>query len=202
MENSHSRIAKRALIVEFFSISWMLVEFMVGFFAGLKAHSILLIAFGLDSVLEVIAGSILVWRLQKEFNGEDATSIKIAEERAGKLVNWILVLLSIYIVINSVFDIVTRETSDSSMGGILISVASLIIMPILIVMKRKLGHQLRSEALIEESMCNVTCAYLAATVLIGIVLTQLFGLWWAESIAALGVAFLIAKEAIPELREG
>ncbi|MBW1605041.1 cation transporter [Lactobacillus sp. Sy-1] len=199
MENNNSRIAKKALVVEMFSISWMLVEFLVGFIAGIKAHSILLIAFGLDSILEVIAGSILIWRLRKEFNGNNVTGIKRAEEQAEKLINWILVLLSIYIVANSIFNLVTRETSDRSTSGIIISIASLIIMPILIVLKRRLGHQLNSEALIEESMCNVTCAALAATVLIGIVLTQLFNLWWAESVAALGVAFLIAKEAVPEL---
>ncbi|MBW1606322.1 cation transporter [Lactobacillus sp. Sy-1] len=200
MEN-RIRLGRKAVHVEVFSNFWMAMEFIVAIIAGIKSHSVLLIAFGLDSALELVSGCILIWRLNLEFNGAETSKVDIAEKRAERFINWILILLVAYILISSIYNLWTHEVPDSSTSGLLISFGSIIVMPILMFLKRKLGKKLNSHALVEDSICNFTCFALALTVLIGLFFNQFFGFWWAESVASLFVAALIAKEAIGELRE-
>ncbi|TPR26485.1 cation transporter [Apilactobacillus micheneri] len=190
MENN---TLSKSINIEYLSTLWMLVEFIVALYSGIMAKSILLIAFGLDSLLEIIAGSILIWRLKKESNG---ANIEKAEKITSRLVGWILILLSIYVTITSLFNLFGHGVADDSLSGIIIAILSLLIMPFFIIKKRRYGKTLKSGALIEDSYCNVTCAYIAGTVLIGMVLNALFGLWWADSVAALVLVYFIFTEGL------
>jgi divalent metal cation (Fe/Co/Zn/Cd) transporter len=201
MVNNPSLI-NRSLKIEYFSTAWMAFEFAVGFYSGITAGSILLIAFGLDSFLEIISGSTLIWRLKKEANHASNEEIQKAEKRSSLIVGTILLLLSVYVIFVSVFNLITHNTADTSLSGMMIAIASVILMPILTVKKRRLGKEIHSDALIEDGMCNITCAYMAATVLIGVVLTALFNLWWIDSVAALVLIYFIASEGIESLQNG
>lgn len=193
MENN---TLSKSINIEYLSTSWMLVEFIVALYSGIMAKSILLIAFGLDSLLEIIAGSILIWRLKKEANGADIEITEKAEKITSRLVGWILILLSIYVTITSLLNLFGHGVADNSISGIIIAILSLLIMPFFIIKKRRYGKVLKSNALIEDSYCNVTCAYIAGTVLVGMILNSLFGLWWSDSVAALVLVYFIFTEGL------
>lgn len=191
-----------AIRVEYFSTGWMAFEFLIGFWSGFQAGSILLIAFGLDSFLEIISGATLIWRLKTERNGASASAVARAEQRSSLMVGCVLLLLSLYVIGVSGFNLVTHAAAESSVSGIGIAIASIIVMPFLTLRKRHLGHKLNSPALIEDGMCNITCAYMAATVLIGSLLTWLFNWWWADSVAALILVYFVASEGWEALQTG
>ncbi|GHP13652.1 membrane protein [Lentilactobacillus fungorum] len=193
--NSQSQsLVGRGLRTEYFSTGWMAFEFMIGLYSGLKAGSILLIAFGLDSFLEIISGSTLIWRLKKEGRGASQSVINRAERRSSLIVGSILLLLAMYVIAVSLYNLLTHQAAEPSLSGMAIAMASVILMPILTLKKRSLGNALHSNALVEDGMCNITCAYMAATVLAGAVLVALFNWWWADSLAALVLVYFIGSE--------
>ncbi|KRK83527.1 hypothetical protein FC78_GL001484 [Companilactobacillus bobalius DSM 19674] len=193
---------KKSLQIEYLSTIWMAFEFIVGFYSGIKAGSILLIAFGLDSFLEIISGSTLIWRLKKEFNNDSVEQIENAERKSSLIVGSVLLLLSAYVVAVSFFNLITHQAADTSISGISIAIASVLLMPFFTFKKRSLGKSISSDALIEDGMCNITCAYMAGTVLLGAILTALFGLWWVDSIAALVLVYFIANEGLESFKNG
>ncbi|MQS88209.1 cation transporter [Companilactobacillus mishanensis] len=199
---NNTELTKQGLTTEYFSLAWMIFEFAVGFSSGLAAGSILLIAFGLDSFLEIISGSTLIWRLRKEANGAPSAEILNAEKRSSLIVGTILILLGIYVTGVSLFNLFAHSAADTSVSGISIAIASVILMPILAVRKRHIGKAMNSDALVEDGMCNITCAYMAGTVLIGSLLTALFNLWWVDSVAALVLVYFIVSEGIESLQNG
>lgn len=194
MENNNT--LGKSIKIEYLSTLWMLIEFIVALYSGIMSKSILLIAFGLDSLLEIIAGSILIWRLKKEANGANGKTIEKIEKITSRLVGWILILLSIYVTITSLFNLFGHGVADDSISGIIIAILSLLIMPFFIIKKRRYGKILTSGALIEDSYCNVTCAYIAGTVLVGMILNSLFGLWWSDSVASLVLVYFIFTEGL------
>lgn len=203
MTSAKQQAFRRGLHLEYFSTAWMTFEFLVGFTSGVKAGSILLIAFGLDSFLEIISGSTLIWRLRKSVTGTASDAeIARAEQRSSLIVGTVLLLLSLYVIGVSVYNLATHQLADTSWSGIAIAVASVILMPLLTVGKRKIGHQIESPALIEDGMCNITCAYMAGTVLVGAILTAAFGWWWADSVAALVLVYFIASEGWEAFQNG
>lgn len=193
---------RRGIRTEIFSTGWMAFEFLVALYSGITAGSILLVAFGLDSCLEIIAGGTLIWRLRKEARGASAATIQRAERRSSLIVGTVLVLLALYVVGVSVVNLVTHQTAEASWSGLAIAGASVVLMPLLTLRKRALGRQLHSAALMEDGMCNITCAYMAGTVLVGALLTLLFNWWWADSVAALVLVYFIASEGWEALQTG
>lgn len=193
------KLARLGINVELFSIAWMILEFTVGFISGIKAHSLLLVAFGLDSLIEIISGSALLWRLYEETRRTQDEIVRV-ERRASHIVGWCLMALAAYIVITSVYDLLQHNGADGSVSGTLMSLASLICMPILMVLKLRIANHIHSGALKEDAMCNLTCAYTAAAVLIGSVLTLAFGWWWADSAFALLLVYFVVKEGLEGIR--
>lgn len=118
------------------------------------------------------------------------------------MVGSVLLLLSLYVVGVSGFNLVTHAAAESSFSGIGIAIASVLLMPILTLKKRHLGQKLASAALVEDGMCNITCAYMAATVLLGSLLTWLLNWWWADSVAALILVYFVASEGWESLQTG
>lgn len=190
------KLLARGIQLEVISIAWMALEFVLGVSAGLQAGSILLIAFGLDALLEVIAGGVLIWRLRAEYDGADNERVLTVERRASKIVKAILLLLATYVIVTSVINLVQHEVPGESGIGLVVAIASVVLMPVMTTMKRRLGAQIGSEALCEDAMCNVACAVLAALVLLGMLLTALFGLWWADAVAAVIFAIYIGREGL------
>jgi divalent metal cation (Fe/Co/Zn/Cd) transporter len=162
---------------------------------------VLLTAFGVDSLIELVSGSILLWRLSTENRGGDLGSVKRAEHRAAWVVAASLSLLCAYVLISSVYLLLIHAKPESSLVGIAISMAALLVMPWLAVSKRRISKRINSAALAGDAANSLTCAYMAATVLAGLLLNALFGLWWVEYFAALGFLVWLVKETLEVFAE-
>jgi divalent metal cation (Fe/Co/Zn/Cd) transporter len=183
--------------IEIVTVAWMTVEAVIGITAGILAHSVLLTAFGIDSVIELISGGALLWRLNTEARGRSLERVQRAENRAAWIAGIGLGALCLYIVVTSGLSLWLNNHPDSSGVGIGLAIAALILMPVLVWHKRRIAARIDSPALRADAVCSLTCAYMAATLLVGLGLTVLFGWWWADALAAVALLYWI----IPEGRE-
>jgi divalent metal cation (Fe/Co/Zn/Cd) transporter len=205
METDLSADVRQGVRIEVITVIWMVIEMAVSILAGITSGSALLIAFGLDSLIELVSGSILLWRLQVENQGGDVERVERAEQRAAWVVAVGLALLCVYVLVTAAYELLTHSQPESSPAGIGISAAALVIMPYLAVSKRRIAQRIHSDALRGDAANSITCAYMAGTVLAGLVLNSLFGWWWVESVAALLFLFWLVREtreAFEEAREG
>jgi divalent metal cation (Fe/Co/Zn/Cd) transporter len=191
--------------VEVFTVIWMIIEAVVSLGAGIVAGSILLTAFGLDSVIELISGSVLLWRLSVEAGGGDTERAERVERSATWIVAVTLALLCLYVLVFSIYGLATQSKPETSPVGIGIALAAMVIMPWLGLTKRHIAARIDSDAMRGDAAESFTCGYMAATVLAGLVLTALVGWWWAEDVAALTFLVWLSREtweAFEEAREG
>jgi divalent metal cation (Fe/Co/Zn/Cd) transporter len=187
--------------IEIFTVIWMVVEAAVSIVAGILASSALLTAFGLDSVIELISGAILLWRLLVEARGEDAEHIEQAERRAAWVVSVALALLCLYVLATAILGLVLRSRPEGSPLGIAISAAAVLVMPWLWFTKRRIATRISSGALRGDAASSLTCGYMAGAVLVGVLLNALFHWWWAEDVAALVFLFFLVAETREALEE-
>jgi divalent metal cation (Fe/Co/Zn/Cd) transporter len=180
--------------IEIFTVIWMVVEAAVSIGAGILAGSALLTAFGLDSVIELVSGAILLWRLLIEARGEDAEHIEQAERRAAWVVSVALALLCLYVLVTAILGLVLRSHPEGSPLGIAISAAAVLVMPWLWFTKRRIATRISSGALGGDAASSLTCGYMAGAVLVGVLLNALFHWWWAEDVAALVFLFFLIAE--------
>lgn len=187
----------RGMSLEYLTVAWNLLEAAVALVTGAVAGSIALLGFGLDSLIEMSSGGILLWRLRADHDEKRREQI---ERRALKLVGLSLLLLAAYVVAESVVSLVRRETPEKSLPGVALAVASLIVMPLLARAKRRVASSLGSSALQADSRQTDICAYLSAVLLLGLLLNAAFGWWWADPLAGLVMVPLIAYEGSEALR--
>jgi divalent metal cation (Fe/Co/Zn/Cd) transporter len=191
--------------VEVATIAWMVLEAVIAIGAGVVAHSVLLTAFGIDSVIELVSGGALLWRLSTEARGGSLERVERAENRAAWIAGIGLVLLCVYILGTSALGLWLHNDPDRSVVGIGLAVAAIAYMPYLVWRKRDIAARIGSAALRADAACSLTCAYMAGTLLLGLVLTGLLGWWWADSVAALALLLFIvpeAREALEGARAG
>ncbi len=196
----NKRLQRKALLLEYFTVGYNILEGVVSVVAGLLAGSIALVGFGLDSAIESISGGVLIWRLKAHGTISEKEEERI-EKRAVKLVGYSFFILGGYVLIESVRKLYYAEAPEPSMLGIIIAVLSLIIMPVLASAKLKIGKEAQSKSLVADSKQTYICAMLSAALLVGLLLNYLFGLWWADPAAALVIVALIFKEGFEALRE-
>lgn len=194
-------MVKKGIYIEVASIIWMIVEAGVAISAGLIAHSLSLVAFGADSIIELIAGVVLLWRLQIEASGASLERVKSAEKTASWVVGVALILLAIYIVVGAIYKLWTHQSAESSSIGIGLAVVSTVLMLYLSRTKKRIGGEIGSNALKADGSCSIVCAYMAITVLIGSALTALFGWWWIDSIISFWLTYFVVKEGIEAIQE-
>ncbi|MCO7126506.1 cation transporter [Sporolactobacillus shoreicorticis] len=195
MNNDNLRLINKGIQIESLSIAWMAVEFFVALVSGVLAHSLLLVALGLDSLIELISGAFLLWRLQTEKKQSDnEEKVARAERIASYVVGTALMLLAVFVIFSSIYRLITRQSAEASVLGIALVIGSCVLMPVLMIAKKRIGQAIGSDALIEDGMCNLVCAYMAFTVLIGAGFTALVNWWWADSVAALVLVFFIVSE--------
>ena len=183
------RRAGLARLLSWLSLAYMAAEGAIAVAAAIIAGSVALLGFGLDSVIEGLASIIIVWR----FTGTRTLS-ETAERRAQKAVAVTFFLLAPYIAIDAIHSLITAEHAKTSWLGIGLSIASLIVMPLLGLAKKRIGARLGSGATAGEGVQNILCAYLAAAVLAGLLANTAFGLWWLDPVIALGIAALAVHE--------
>jgi divalent metal cation (Fe/Co/Zn/Cd) transporter len=181
----------------------MAAEAVLAIGAGLAARSVLLTAFGFDSVIELLSGVTLLWRLTSE--GRGSPRMEAIERRATVISAALLVLLTAYLVVVGVGGLIAHLHPSGSALGVVVSAAAVIAMPILAWRKRKANALIGSAALRADIAETITCAYMAAATLVGAGLNLLLGLWWAEYLAALALLVFIVietREAIEAARGG
>jgi divalent metal cation (Fe/Co/Zn/Cd) transporter len=191
--------------IELVTIVWMVIEASVALSVGFATRSVSLQGFGLDSIVELIAGGILLWRLLIEQRGGSTERIEVAERRASWVTAISLFALAVYIVGDSAFAFVTRTQPEASWWGVGLALAAAIIMPLLWQGKLRVAKRIGSFALKADAACSVTCAYMSLTLLAGLLLNRLFGWWWADPLAALALVYFLVqegREALHEARTG
>jgi divalent metal cation (Fe/Co/Zn/Cd) transporter len=191
--------------IEIVTVAWMTIEAVVAIAAGFLARSVLLTAFGFDSVVELVSGGALLWRLATEAHGGSLARVERAENRAAWIAGIGLVLLCVYIAATSALSLWSHNHPSRSLVGIGLAVCAVLLMPILVWQKRRIADRINSPALRADAACSLTCAYMAATLLAGLALTALFGWWWADALAALALLYWIvpeAREALEGARAG
>jgi divalent metal cation (Fe/Co/Zn/Cd) transporter len=183
------RLVGRVLRLSWLSLAWMLMEGAVAIAAAIVSGSVALLGFGIDSAIEGLASTIVIWR----FSGARRLSAE-AEHRARRLVAISFFLLAPYIAQDAVRALLAGTHASTSWVGIGLSIASLLVMPLLGRAKQTLGARLGSASTAGEGAQNLVCAYLAAGVLVGLLANTMFGWWWLDPVIALAIAVLALHE--------
>ena len=191
--------------IELVTILWMTMEASIAISVGFATRSVSLQGFGIDSIVELVAGGILLWRLLVEQRGGSVVRVEGAERRASWVTAISLFALAVYIVGASALTFLTQTRPESSWWGIGLAVAAAVVMPLLWQGKLRVAKQIGSAALKADAACSVTCAYMSLTLLVGLGLNRLFGWWWADPLAALVLVYFLVqegREALHEARTG
>ena len=186
-DTSQKYLFQRGLWLEYFTIGWNIVEGVVALSAGIVAGSSALVAFGVDSSIEVISATALLWRLHRAGPQATAKAHGHAERRALYIVASTFYLLAAYVAFDGISSLVAHKVPDRSTVGLVLSVLSLLIMPALAYAKQKTGQKLGSRALQADAVETWVCAYLSLALLLGLGLYHTFSWWWADSVAALAM---------------
>jgi divalent metal cation (Fe/Co/Zn/Cd) transporter len=190
-------LAQRGQRLEYFTLGWNSLEAVGALISGILAGSVALVGFGLDSVIEVVSGAALLWRLHRDID-------KRQREKAERFALWIVggcfISLATYVTFDSLRSLFLRKSPEHSLAGIVVAIAAMVVMPVLGRAKRDVARQLGSAAMHSDARQADFCTYLSAILLGGLVLNVWLGWWWADPLAALVMVPLIAKEGIGALR--
>ncbi len=190
-------VARRGKNLEYFTIAWNTLEGLIAVIAGALAGSISLVGFGIDSLIEVTSGSVLLWRMVVD---ADLESRERSEKLSLRIVGVCFLALAAYVGYESISDLVTRKAPEHSIAGIILACVSLVVMPLLSRAKKKVATELRSSAMHADAKQTDFCVYLSAILLIGLLLNTALGWWWADPAAALIMVPLIAKEGVEAMK--
>ena len=193
------KLSRKALLLSCFTVGYNVLEGVVSIIVGELAGSIALVGFGLDSFVESLSGGVMIWRFRKhgKLSEEEEENI---ERKAEKFVGYSFFVLAIYVLYESINKLVSQETADPSLFGIVIAIVSLIVMPILFYQKYKIGKALGSRSLIADSKETLACMFLSFALLVGLGANYLFNLWQADPIVGLIIVIFLVKEGIETLR--
>ncbi|HEX8961969.1 MAG TPA: cation transporter [Rhodocyclaceae bacterium] len=186
-----------ALRLEAWSIAWMVVEAAVSLWAGLAAGSLLLIAFGVDSVIELVSACVLYLRLRHEFRGdhESVEALEALERKTGRIAGYLLVALAAYVAAEGAWGLTRGHEASSSVAGLAVAVIAAIGMPFLAKAKIRAADRIGSAALRADAMETFTCGYLSWVLLGGLAANALLHWWWLDAAASLLIVPLLLKEA-------
>jgi divalent metal cation (Fe/Co/Zn/Cd) transporter len=184
---------ERGRRLEYITIAWNSTEALVSLIAGTIAGSVSLVGFGVDSLIEVVSGTALVWRLHHQ---PDDLRREQAERLTLKIVACCFLALAAYIFFDAASALMKHGAPQKSLPGIVIAAMAVVVMPFLGRAKRKVAAEIHSEAMNADARQADFCAYLSAILLVGLLLNAFLGWWWADPVAALIMVPIIAKEAV------
>lgn len=187
------KLYKKGLYLEYFTVGYNVAEAVVSIVFGHIANSIALIGFGLDSVVESLSGTVLIWRLRQHGKVSEEKEDAV-EKKATKFVAITFFVLGLYVLFQSVKKLLVKEIPDPSLPGIIIAIASLGIMPILAWQKFDVGKQIQSQALLADSKETLACFFLSAALLLGLGSNYVFGFWQADPIVGLIIVVFLFRE--------
>ena len=181
-----SSLLKRGLYLEYVTLAWNVVGAGIIIVAAFEARSVALAGFGLDSLIEIFASTIVVWQLKSI--GQDR------ERTALRLIGAAFFALALYVLAQAAFTLLTGAHPGQSPGGIAWLAATLVVMLLLAWGKLATGRQLANPVLLTEARVTLIDGILAAAVLVGLLLNVLFGWWWADPLAGLVIVYYGFKE--------
>jgi divalent metal cation (Fe/Co/Zn/Cd) transporter len=195
---SDSALRKRALVFVWIGEIWNVFEGTVAIWAALLAGSVALLAFGLDSIIELFAGAVMIWRFSKERKDkEDKT-----ERTALRLIGLTFFLLSAFIIFQSLATLLSYFAQPSeSLVGIFVTISSAVLMTVLFFYKNRIAKQIGSRALRAEAYQSLICDLQDLVVLVGLGLNGIFGWWWADPLMALALVPFLIKEGLESFEE-
>jgi divalent metal cation (Fe/Co/Zn/Cd) transporter len=191
-DRTRTHLVRRAKLLARLGLAWHTIEAAIAVGAGIAAGSVALIGFGADSVVESLAGLVLLWRF-----GEKRDSSEAAERRAYRLIGVSFYVIACYVAVEAVRLLIGGSHPEVSWIGIGLAAVTLATMPPLAIAKSRVAEQLGSPATRAEGRQNMLCAYLSGALLVGLGANALGGWWWADPVTAL----LIAAVAVREGRE-
>lgn len=171
------------------TIAYNVIEAVIALTEGARVSSAALIGFGLDSVIEVSSAAAVAW----QFAGRDPES---REQIALRIIAFSFFGLALYVTVDAMRSLFGIGEARHSTVGIALAATSLVVMPVLSLAQRRAGRELGSASAVADSKQTLLCTYLSAILLVGLLLNSLFGLWWADPIAAFGIAVIAVKEGI------
>ncbi|SDY85622.1 Cation efflux family protein [Modestobacter sp. DSM 44400] len=188
-----TRLGRRAQVLAGASVTYNVVEAVIAVTAGLTAGSVALVGFGLDSVVEVSSGLIILWQFRNRLP-------ETREQQALRLMAFSFFALAAYVTVESLRSLIFGSEPEPSPVGIGLAIASLVIMPFLSWAQRRTGRALASDTVVADSTQTLLCTYLSAVLLVGLVLNATLGWGWADPIAGLIIAAVAAKEGVEAWR--
>lgn len=192
---------KRALLLSYFTVIYNVLEGAVSILAGLLAGgSIALVGFGLDSFVESLSGTVMIWRFRKrgKISGEEEEK---AERKAVKLIAYTFFILGAYILYESIKKLYFSVPPEPSLLGIIIAIISIIVMPVLFYTKYRTGKAIGSRSLVADSKETLACMFLSAALLIGLGLNYLYGIWQADPVVGLVIVAFLVREGYKTVTE-
>ena len=171
----------------------MVIEAGLAIWSGYVARSVTLIAFGLDSVIELISAVILLWRLTVELRHGQEFS-ETVEQRASKIGGALLFALAAYVVIAAAWSLWAQRSQEFSIPGLFVALAAIPIMYFLAKRKIAIAEQIGSRALRADAIESITCGWLSFMVVLGLTAQYLTGAWWIDAVTSLGIVWFLVKE--------
>ena len=180
------------------TMAYNAVEASLAVWSGIVAGSVALVGFGLDSVIEFAAAGVLLWRLRLETKGADPERVEHTERSVLRFVGGTFIALALYVAVQASWTLWTQDAPEESLIGIVLAIASLVIMPLVAWGKLRAAREVGSAALRAEAKETLACSYLSFALLLGLAANASLGWWWADPVAALVMVPWLVKEG----REG
>ncbi len=193
-DRNRPALIREAFRLEWLSVAWMLVEAVVAIGSGIAAGSLVLLAFGLDSVIELISAGVLIRRLSVELRHGREFSER-AERLASRIGGLLLYALAAYVVLSAAWSFRTREGAEFSVAGLAVSALAIPIMRYLARRKMALAERLGSRAMRADAMESITCGWLSLVVVVSLAVRASVGAWWIDPVGSLAIVWFLIREA-------
>jgi divalent metal cation (Fe/Co/Zn/Cd) transporter len=191
--DKRAALVREAFRLEWFTIGWMTVEAGVSIWAGVTAGSLVLLAFGLDSVIELASAGILMWRLSLELRHGQRSSER-AERKASRIGGALLFVLATYVTTAAVWHLYNRTGEEFSWPGFTVALIAIPAMRNLARRKIAIAEKIESRALRTDAMEAVTCGWLSLVVVVSLAAQWLIGAWWIDGVGSLVIVYFLVKE--------
>ena len=186
-------LIRRAFRLEYATVAWMMVEAAVAIWSGMQAASVCLLAFGIDSLIELASAGVLIWRLTVELRHGQAFA-ESAERTASRIAGGLLFALAAYVVTAAGWKLWTQTGETFSWPGLVVTMLAMPLMYVLARRKIAVAEALGSRAMRADAMESVTCGWLSLVVVVGLVAEGLTGAWWVDAVTSLGIVWFLVKE--------
>lgn len=186
-------LVRHAFRLEYATVAWMLIEAAVAIWSGVEAASVSLLAFGVDSLIELASATVLIWRLTVELRRGQVFA-ESAEHAASRIAGGLLLVLAAYVVAAAGWKLWTRTGQTFSWPGFVVALLAMPVMAVLARRKIAIAEALGSRAMRADAMESVTCGWLSLVVVVGLVAEGLTSAWWIDAVTSLGIVGFLVKE--------